>query len=149
MRYFDVPRLMHDDTVYAEEVQGIREFGTESVLMQIRDRSRAPPLSGPTGLLASVEYTKEYLRLAAVQGLVLDPKDGSVLYNWFDEFQITRLSKWRSIWPPAPPIPAPDLQRRSSARWRARHKAHSRSDHARSTRCAVTRSTTSSRITRT
>lgn len=87
MRYFDVPRLMHDDTVYAEEVQGIREFGTESVLMQI-ETEVARRLAGPTGLLASVEYTKEYLRLAALQGLVLDPKDGSIRYNWFDEFQI-------------------------------------------------------------
>jgi hypothetical protein len=89
MRYFSVPRLMHDDTVYAEEVQGIREFGTESVLMQI-ETEVARRLSGPTGLLASVEYTKEYLRLAALQGLVLDPKDGSVKYNWFNEFGITQ-----------------------------------------------------------
>jgi hypothetical protein len=89
MRYFEVPRLMHDDTVYAEELQGIREFGQESVLMQV-ETEVARRLSGPTGLLASVEYTKEYLRLAAVQGLVLDPKDGSILYNWFDEFQIAQ-----------------------------------------------------------
>lgn len=89
MRYFNVPRLMHDDTVMAEEVQGIREFGTESVLMQI-ETEVARRLSGPTGLLASVEYTKEYLRLAALQGLVLDPKDGSVFYNWFTQFGITQ-----------------------------------------------------------
>ncbi|MDB5822177.1 MAG: hypothetical protein JWR21_881 [Herminiimonas sp.] len=92
MRYFDVPRLMHDDTVYAEEVQSVREFGQESVLMQI-ETEVARRLSGPTGLLASVEYTKEYLRLAAVQGLVLNPKDGSVLYNWFDEFQVTQATE--------------------------------------------------------
>jgi hypothetical protein len=92
MRYFDVPRLMHDDTIYASEVQGIREFGTESVLMQI-EAEVARRLSGPTGLLASVEYTKEYLRLAAVQGLMLDPKDGSVVKNWFDEFQITQAAE--------------------------------------------------------
>lgn len=92
MRYFDVPRLMHDDTLYASEIQGIREFGTESVLMQV-EAEVARRLSGPTGLLASVEYTKEYLRLAAVQGLMLDPKDGSVVYNWFDEFQITQAAE--------------------------------------------------------
>lgn len=92
MRYFEVPRLMHDDTVYANEVQGIREFGQESVLMQV-ETEVARRLSGPTGLLASVEYTKEYLRLAAVQGLVLNPKDGSVMYNWFDEFQITQATE--------------------------------------------------------
>lgn len=88
IRYFDVPRLMHADTIYAEELQSIREFGTESVLMQI-ETEVARRLTGPTGLLASVEYTKEYLRLAAVQGYCLNPKDGSVMYNWFDEFQIT------------------------------------------------------------
>jgi len=89
IRYFDVPRLMHDDTIYAEEIQGVREFGEESVLMQI-ETEVARRLSGPTGLLASVEYTKEYMRLAAVQGLCLNPADGSVAYNWFDEFQITQ-----------------------------------------------------------
>jgi hypothetical protein len=92
MRYFEVPRLMHDDTIYATEVQNIREFGQESVLMQL-ETEVARRLSGPTGLLANVEYTKEYLRLAAVQGMVLDPKDGSVLYNWFDEFQITQATE--------------------------------------------------------
>ena len=92
MRYFDVPRLMHDDTVYAEEVQSVREFGQESVLMQI-ETEVARRLSGPTGLLASVEYTKEYLRLAAVQGMVLNPLDGSVLYNWFDEFGVTQATE--------------------------------------------------------
>ncbi|KWT89349.1 MULTISPECIES: major capsid protein [unclassified Variovorax] len=92
MRYFEVPRLMHDDTLYANELQGIREFGTESILMQV-ETEVARRLSGPTGLLASVEYTKEYLRLGAIQGLMLDPKDGSTLYNWFDEFQITQAAE--------------------------------------------------------
>jgi hypothetical protein len=92
MRYFDVPRLMHDDTVYADELQSIREFGQESILMQI-ETEVARRMSGPTGLLSSVEYTKEYLRLAAVQGMVLDPKDGSVMYNWFDEFGVTQASE--------------------------------------------------------
>jgi hypothetical protein len=92
MRYFEVPRLMHDDTVYAEEVQGIREFGTESVMMQI-ETEVARRLSGPTGLLASVEFTKEYLRLAALQGKVLNPADGSVLYDWCDEFNIVQAAE--------------------------------------------------------
>ena len=87
MRYFEVPRLMHDDTIYAEELQGVREFGTESVMMQIEDEV-ARRLSGPTGLLASVEYTKEFMRLAAIQGLCMNP-NGTQLYSWFDEFQIT------------------------------------------------------------
>lgn len=91
MRYFDVPRLMHDDTLYATELQNIREFGTESVLMQV-EAEVARRLSGPTGLLASIEYTKEYLRLGALQGKMLDPKDGSTIYDWFTEFGIARPS---------------------------------------------------------
>ena len=89
MRYFDVPRLMHEDTVYATELQSIREFGTESLLMQV-ETEVARRLNGPTGLLANVEFTKEAMRLGAVQGLMLDPATGSTLYNWFDEFQITQ-----------------------------------------------------------
>jgi hypothetical protein len=95
MRYFDVPRLMHDDTIHTYEIQNIREFPDGetgqivTVPMQL-EREVARRLAGPTGLLASVEYTKEYLRLAAVQGLVLNPLDGSTLYNWFDEFQISQ-----------------------------------------------------------
>lgn len=97
MRYFDVPRLMHDDTVHSYELQNIREFQegpnqNVTVLMQL-EREVARRLAGPTGLQASVEYTKEYLRLAAVQGLVLDPKDGSQMYSWFDEFGITQAAE--------------------------------------------------------
>jgi hypothetical protein len=98
LRYFEVPRLMHDDTIYTYEIQNIREFPEGptgqivTVPMQL-EREVARRLAGPTGLLASVEYTKEYLRLAAVQGMVLNPADGSVLYNWFDEFQITQATE--------------------------------------------------------
>lgn len=94
MRYFDVPRLMHADTIHTYELQNIREFPEGptgqivTVPMQL-EKEVSRRLAGPTGLLANVEYTKEYLRLAAVQGLVLDPGTGSTLYNWFDEFQIT------------------------------------------------------------
>jgi hypothetical protein len=96
MRYFDVPRLMHDDTLYASELQGVREFHdgnqVQSTLMQVQTEV-GRRLYGPTGLLASVEYTKEYMRLGALQGLMLDPKDGSVQYNWFDEFQIAQAAE--------------------------------------------------------
>lgn len=88
MRYFQVPRLMHDDTVLVSEIQGIRQFGESSVLMQLEEEV-ARRVAGPTGLQANVEYTKEAMRLAAVQGLMTDPATGATLYNWFDEFEIT------------------------------------------------------------
>jgi hypothetical protein len=87
MRYFDVPRLMHSDTIYANELQNIRAFGTETEFMQVQAEV-ARRVSGPTGLTSNIEYTWEFQRLAAVQGKCLDA-DGSVKYDWFDEFGIT------------------------------------------------------------
>jgi hypothetical protein len=87
IRYFNIPRLMTSDTLKADELQGIREFGQESELMQV-EKEVARRLAGPTGLMRNIEYTWEYHRLAAIQGLLLDA-NGSVLYNWFNEFGIT------------------------------------------------------------
>src|SRR5579872_3225781 len=87
-RAFKVPRLRHEDTVYARELANIREFGTESVLMQVMTEV-ARRFAGPTGLLRNIEYTWEYHRLAAIQGLLLN-SDGSTLYNWFNEFGVTQ-----------------------------------------------------------
>jgi len=86
-RFFDVPRLMHDDTIRTHELQNIVQFGDSTVLMQL-EQEVARRLSGPTGLLASVEYTKEFMRLAAIQGLCMDPGTKQVKYNWYDEFGI-------------------------------------------------------------
>jgi hypothetical protein len=87
-RYFKVPRLRHEDTIYARELQGIREFNTEATLMEVAAEVERR-YSGPLGILRNIEYTWEYHRLAAIQGLLLD-KDGSVYYNFFDEFQVTQ-----------------------------------------------------------
>lgn len=88
MRYFETPRLAHGDTILASELQGIREFGTESVLMQLQTEV-ARRLAGPTGLTSNMEYTWERHRLGAVQGVLLDA-DGSVLFDWFEEFQVEK-----------------------------------------------------------
>lgn len=87
VRGFKVPRIKMEDTIKAREVAGIREFGQETVLMQVMSElSRR--LIGPTGLRNNLRYTQEYHRLAAIQGLLLDAS-GSVIYNWFNEFGIT------------------------------------------------------------
>lgn len=88
MRYFDIPRIAKEDTIQAQELQGIRQFGTETELMQVQAEA-ARRLAGPTGLQAHVAYTKERMRLAAVQGILVDADD-SVLYNWFDEFEVSQ-----------------------------------------------------------
>ncbi|MGX9963161.1 major capsid protein [Roseomonas sp. F4] len=88
MRYFEVPRLAHADTIRSAELQNIREFGQETVLMQLQTEA-ARRLSGPTGLTMNMEVTWELHRLGAVQGILLDA-DGSTLFNWFSEFGVAQ-----------------------------------------------------------
>ena len=88
MRYFDVPRIHKGDTIHSHELQNVREFGQETVLMQVQAEV-ARRLAGPTGILTHLDYTEEYQRLAAVQGYLLDA-DGSVWFNWYDEFGISK-----------------------------------------------------------
>ena len=92
VRYFEAPRLMHGDTLRSDEIQGVREFIgdggiAQTVLMQMQAEV-ARRLTGPTGLTSNIEYTWEYHRLGAIQGILLDA-GGNVLYNWFNEFGIT------------------------------------------------------------
>ena len=83
---FSIPRIAIQDTVWAHEISGLREFGTETELMTVQ-REVAGRLAK---MRQQVEYTEEYLRLAAIQGLVLDPADGSTFYNYYTEFGITQ-----------------------------------------------------------
>ncbi|MCG5538950.1 major capsid protein [Halorhodospira sp. 9622] len=90
LRDFRTPRIAKGDTLYADEIAGIRAFGSESELMQVQ-REVARRYDGETGLLAEVELTHEHMRLGAVQGVVTDA-DGSVIYDWFDEWGISKPS---------------------------------------------------------
>jgi len=84
MRNFNVPRLRQEDTIYASEIAGIRAFGEETEVMAAQSEV-ARRLYGSTGLLSNIEYTKEYMRLGAIQGILLDAT-GSTIYDFFTEF---------------------------------------------------------------
>ncbi|TSD89074.1 major capsid protein [Mycobacterium sp. KBS0706] len=88
LRYFGTRRIAKGDTIRAEEIQGIRAFGSETELMQVQAEV-ARRLDGPVGIRRDVELTKENMRLGAVQGIVLDA-DGSVIYNWFTEWGVSQ-----------------------------------------------------------
>lgn len=66
MRAINVPHFQHDDAIYADEVQGVREFGTadqvQTVLgrVQARMRSRRPWF----------DATLEYQRIGALKGVI-------------------------------------------------------------------------------
>ena len=81
-RPFVVPHIPLDATVRADEIQGIRAFGSENVLQGVK--------AVVNGKIASMrqshEVTLEYHRLGAIKGLLLDADGTSVIYNMFTEF---------------------------------------------------------------
>lgn len=87
----DVPRIAKHDRVTADEIQGIRAFGTESEFMQVQQEV-ARRINGPGGLMRDVELTWENMALGAVQGDVLDA-DGSTIINWFTLFGVSQDSE--------------------------------------------------------
>lgn len=87
MRYFGTTRIAKGDTILASELQFIRQFDTENQIKELQSEL-AMRMGGADGLLADVQYTKENMRLGAIQGKFLDA-DGSVIYDYFTEFGIT------------------------------------------------------------
>ncbi len=84
LRSFVIPHIPHDDVVLPEEVQGIRAFGSETETEAI-----AGVIARHLETMRNKHaITLEHLRMGALKGVILDA-DGSVLYNLFDEFDIT------------------------------------------------------------
>lgn len=88
LRDFRTSRIAKSSTIYAHEVQNIRAMGNETELMSVQGEV-ARRLAGPTGLMRDVELTHENMRLGAIQGIVTDADD-SVIYNWYDEFDVAQ-----------------------------------------------------------
>jgi hypothetical protein len=84
MRMLGVPHFEINDAIMAEEVQGVRPFGsetgTETVMTKVAERMQ---VAGQ-----SLEYTKEHARVGAIKGVVTYA-DGTTL-NLFDEYGITQ-----------------------------------------------------------
>ena len=78
-------RLAEGFTLYAEEVQGIRAFGTDSEFAQVQTEY----LKRMARVRDDMELTHEFHRLGALQGLLLDADGTSVIYNYFTEFGVT------------------------------------------------------------
>lgn len=80
----EVPHMPARDTLLADELQGVRAFGSEDELEgveQVRDEKLMT-------MNTALDATEEYHRLGAIQGVILDA-DGSVIYDLFDEFGVT------------------------------------------------------------
>ena len=81
---FIVPHLERERTIYADEVQNVRTFGSEDgaeAVQAVVDEKLAE-------LRADHEVTLEHLRIGAIQGIVKDA-DGSTLFNLFTKFGVS------------------------------------------------------------
>lgn len=85
MRPFKVPHVPNWDSVLAEELEGKRKFGTndqlETVSEIVNDKLAA--------MKQNHEVTREYHRIGALNGIVLDADGSTPIYNWFTEFGVT------------------------------------------------------------
>lgn len=78
-------RLAKSFTLYAEEIQDIRAFGSESELMQVQGEY----LRRMARVRNDMDLTHEFHRLGALQGKLLDADGTTVIYNYFTEFGVS------------------------------------------------------------
>lgn len=83
-RNFTAPHVPYFQTILADDIQNVRQFGSEteleSVGMVVNDSL--------SNMRFDHETTFEWHRIGAVKGIVLDA-DGTELVNYFDGFQVT------------------------------------------------------------
>jgi len=84
LRRVDTVRVAKQDFVRAEEVAGIRAWGSETELMQVAQLI----VDKQTKLRDDMELTMEYHRMGAILGKVIDV-DGSTIHDWFAEYNIS------------------------------------------------------------
>lgn len=85
VRNFNTVRIAKGDRLMAEELQGIRAFGSETELSQVQEEIARRMQA----LVDDVELTWEHHRLGGVQGIVTDA-DGSTIVNFFTEFGVVQ-----------------------------------------------------------
>lgn len=86
-RSFKVPHIPHDTVVQAEDVQGVRAFGTEDALQTVQGLVN----DKLTEMRQNHALTHEFHMIRALHGHLVD-SDGSTLFNWFTEFGVTEQS---------------------------------------------------------
>jgi hypothetical protein len=85
VRPFLIPHIPFEDMVLADEVQNLRQFGTEDQPTPVQLRLREVMELA----MQKLQYTLEFHRVGALKGLVLDA-DGSTLWNLYNEFGVTQ-----------------------------------------------------------
>ena len=84
MQKLSTVRMAEAFTIYGYELSGIRAFGETTVLDQVQDDYARRTQK----LMNRMELTREYHRLGAIQGKLLDADGTSVIYDYFAEFEL-------------------------------------------------------------
>lgn len=87
MRNLNVPHLAKEAVVYADDVQNVRAFGSETELETVQNVLNDELNNVGT----EIDLTEENLMLGAIRGEVRDA-DSSLIYNLFTEFGVTPLA---------------------------------------------------------
>lgn len=85
---FNTVHLPERFTIRADEIQGIRAFGTQTELQAVQDVVNARLLK----VRRQLDATHEFHRMGAVNGKVLDADGKSVLLDIYDRFGVSRQS---------------------------------------------------------
>lgn len=89
LRSLVVPHIKYEDELTADQVQGVRTFGSMSELESVQAVVNRKLQS----MTRNLDLTLENHRLGAIKGLITDA-DGSTLYNLFTEFGVTQLAEF-------------------------------------------------------
>ncbi len=86
IRSFVIPHIPHDASILADEVQGVRAFGSEDRLQGVQTvvNNRLMAMN------ANHEVTLEHLRMGALKGQILDADGTTVIYDLYHEFGVTQ-----------------------------------------------------------
>ena len=85
IRSFIIPHYQRDDAMIADEVQGVRAFGSASQVQTVQSKVN----SKFARHFIALDTTLEHQRAGALKGIVLD-KNGKILTNLFTEFGVKR-----------------------------------------------------------
>lgn len=88
-KYFSTDRLAVKDRIVAGDLQFLRDVGTADQPKQLAAEiaERQSGLNGVGGLMGDIDATREYQRLSALRGILIDT-EGAELYNYFTEMGV-------------------------------------------------------------
>lgn len=88
VRTFAVPHIPHEDVVYADDIEGLRAFGSETQLQAV-----AGVVNERLAMMRQDhEITLEHLRAGALRGSIVDSDGTTELFNLFTEFGVSETS---------------------------------------------------------